>query len=430
MPGWIVFDERARLAGPLNGAVGTPNDYTWTQDNSTELEARWIRPVEDVDAPELERTLSEYGALPDEFGRAPETIVALEPPLYAIPCGPVWRRRRAARGATRRRGCAIRRLARPEPVRRRRERLDLGPPHGARRWARRRDRLRANRRRNCVQIKNWTHISQSVYSCASGVHTPRRRPLTALLNVDALSVTYGGVTAVNDVDLAVGEGRVVGLIGPNGAGKTSTIDALTGYHAPSNGTVTFGGDDITRMRPHTRARRGLTRTWQSVELFDDLTVEENLMVASERMGVLQALRDLLLPIGKHDRDDVDWALGLCGLDDVKDRLPTELSHGRRKLVGVARALAQRPRLVLMDEPAAGLDTEESAELGKHLRALPGEGVTVLLVDHDMSLVLSICDDVIVLDFGQVIARGTPDEIRRNDAVIAAYLGGQKEQAHG
>jgi branched-chain amino acid transport system ATP-binding protein len=254
--------------------------------------------------------------------------------------------------------------------------------------------------------------------------------LTALLNVDALSVTYGGVTAVNDVHLSVGEGKVVGLIGPNGAGKTSTIDALTGYHAPSSGAVTFGNDDITRMRPHTRARRGLTRTWQSVELFDDLTVEENLLVASERMGVLQALRDLLLPVGKHARDDVDWALDLCGLRDVKDRLPTELSHGRRKLVGVARALAQRPRLVLMDEPAAGLDTEESAELGRHLRALPGEGVTVLLVDHDMSLVLSICDEVIVLDFGQVIARGTPDDIRRNDAVIAAYLGGQKEEPHG
>ncbi len=253
--------------------------------------------------------------------------------------------------------------------------------------------------------------------------------MTALLNVDALSVTYGGVTAVDAIDLSVTEGKVVGLIGPNGAGKTSTIDALTGYHVPSNGRVSFGGDDITRMRPHTRSRRGLARTWQSVELFDDLTVEENLLVASEKMGVLQALRDLLLPIGKHSREDVDWALGLCGLDDVKDRLPTELSHGRRKLVGVARALAQRPRLVLMDEPAAGLDTNESAELGTHVRALPDAGVTVLLVDHDMSLVLSICDEVIVLDFGQVIARGTPEEIRRNDAVISAYLGGHKEEAH-
>ena len=254
--------------------------------------------------------------------------------------------------------------------------------------------------------------------------------MTALLDVDALRVTYGGVTAVDGVDLAVPEGKVVGLIGPNGAGKTSTIDALTGYHAPSSGTVVFDGEDITSMRAHQRARRGHVRTWQSVELLDDLTVDENQRVARERMGVWQALRDLLMPIGAHARDDVDWALELCGLTEVADRNPTELSHGRRKLVGVARALAQRPRLVLMDEPAAGLDTEESLELGRHLRSLPGEGVTVLLVDHDMNLVLNICDDVVVLDFGQVIARGTPAEIRRNEAVIGAYLGSHDEAAHG
>jgi branched-chain amino acid transport system ATP-binding protein len=253
--------------------------------------------------------------------------------------------------------------------------------------------------------------------------------VTVLLNVDALRVTYGGVKAVDDVDLSVEGGKVVGLIGPNGAGKTSTIDALTGYHAPSHGTVTFDGEDITGMRAHLRARRGLVRTWQSVELFDDLTVEENLLVASQRMGVLQALRDLLLPIGEHPRDDVDWALELCGLTDVADRRPTELSHGRRKLVGVARALAQRPRLVLMDEPAAGLDTDESVELGAHVRALPEAGVTVLLVDHDMGLVLSVCDEVVVLDFGRVIARGTPAQIRNDEAVIAAYLGGHREEAN-
>jgi branched-chain amino acid transport system ATP-binding protein len=251
--------------------------------------------------------------------------------------------------------------------------------------------------------------------------------LDALLHVDALRVSYGGVIAVDDVDLRVEEGSVVGLIGPNGAGKTSTIDALTGYHAPASGSVTFAGEDITRLKPHTRARRGLVRTFQSVELFDDLTVEENLLVASQRMGVSAALRDLLLPVRKHPRGDVDWALDLCGLTDVADRYPTELSHGLRKLVGVARALAQKPRLVLMDEPAAGLDTDESEELGRHLAALPQAGVTVLLVDHDMSLVLGICDAVVVLDFGRVIARGTPQEIRADEAVVGAYLG--KEAAH-
>src|SRR3954447_26523761 len=246
--------------------------------------------------------------------------------------------------------------------------------------------------------------------------------MDALLHVDALRVTYGGVTPVDDVDLAVPEGKVVGLIGPNGAGKTSIIDALTGYHTPAAGRVTFEGQDITSLRAHLRARRGLVRTFQSVELFDDLTVEENLLVASERTGVLRALRDLLLPIGAHPRDDVDWALDLCAPPAAPGRSPRELSHGRRKLVGVARALAQRPRLVLMDEPAAGLDTDESIVLGDHLKALPNEGVTVLLVDHDMGLVLSVCDEVVVLDFGQVIARGTPEQIRNDEAVVAAYLG--------
>jgi branched-chain amino acid transport system ATP-binding protein len=251
--------------------------------------------------------------------------------------------------------------------------------------------------------------------------------MSDLLVAAGLRVTYGGVVAVDGVDLAVPAGNVVGLIGPNGAGKTSMIDALTGYHLPSAGSVTFAGDDITRLRPHLRARRGLGRTFQSIELFDDLTVRENLLVAGERVGVMRALRDLLLPVSEMSRADADWAMEVCGLQDVADRLPTELSHGRRKLVGVARALAQRPRLVLMDEPAAGLDTDESLELGSRLRALPQEGVTVLLVDHDMGLVLTVCDEVFVLDFGRLIAHGTADRIRQDPAVIAAYLGGHREE---
>jgi branched-chain amino acid transport system ATP-binding protein len=250
-----------------------------------------------------------------------------------------------------------------------------------------------------------------------------------LLNAESLRVTYGGVVAVQDVDLSVPEGGVVGLIGPNGAGKTSAIDVLTGYHPPSGGKVTFAGEDITRMRPHLRARRGLGRTFQSIELFDDLTVEENLLVASDHVGTMRALRELLLPIGAGpSRDDVDWALGVTGLTDVATELPTGLSHGRRKLVGVARALAQRPRLVLLDEPAAGLDTNESLELGARLKTMPDEGVTILLVDHDMGLVLSTCDTVHVLDFGRLIATGTPAEIRENHDVIAAYLGERVEVA--
>ncbi|MBS0626549.1 MAG: ABC transporter ATP-binding protein [Verrucomicrobia bacterium] len=249
--------------------------------------------------------------------------------------------------------------------------------------------------------------------------------MAALLQASGLQVSYGPVIAVDGLDVEVSAGSVVGLIGPNGAGKTSAIDALSGYHPASSGSIHFDGEEITRMRPHRRARRGLARTFQSVELFDDLTVEENLQVAADHLGIGRALRDLFLPIGERSREDVDWALRLCGLEDDAERMPTELSAGRRKLVGVARALAQRPRLVMMDEPAAGLDTDESAELGERLRGLPAAGVSVFLVDHDMSLVLGVCERIYVLDFGRLIAAGTPGEIRNSDAVIAAYLGGEE-----
>ncbi len=253
--------------------------------------------------------------------------------------------------------------------------------------------------------------------------------MSALLEVEGLDVRYGGVHAVSDVALTIDEGSVVGLIGPNGAGKTSMIDALTGYHRPAAGHVRFEGDDITAVRPYRRARRGLARTFQSIELFDDLTVEENLLVAADDVGVLRALGELLLARG-HARGATDWALSVCGLGDVATRSPKDLSHGRRKLVGVARALARRPRLVLLDEPAAGLDTHETEELGTHLRSLPAEGVSVLLVDHDMGLVLSVCDYVYVLDFGKLIAQGPPAEIRSDERVITAYLGSQKGHPDG
>jgi branched-chain amino acid transport system ATP-binding protein len=245
-----------------------------------------------------------------------------------------------------------------------------------------------------------------------------------LLEVAGLRVTYGGVVAVSDVDLQVAEGTIYGLIGPNGAGKTSMVDALTGYTRPAAGRITFDGRDIGALRPYRRARLGLARTFQSVELFDDLTVDENLLVASEHVTVASALRDLFLPHRPVDRAGVDWAISVCGLEDVVDRYPAEISLGRRKLVGIGRALARQPRLVLLDEPAAGLDTDESSELGRRLRTLPEEhGVTVLLIDHDMGLVLSVCDHLMVLDFGRQIAAGSPAQIRDDQRVIEAYLGG-------
>jgi branched-chain amino acid transport system ATP-binding protein len=251
----------------------------------------------------------------------------------------------------------------------------------------------------------------------------------AVLETDALRVQYGNVVAVNDVTFSVRRGTVTGLIGPNGAGKTTLIDALTGYVRPTRGTIRFDGEPITGARPHRLARRGLVRTFQSVELFNDLTVEENLMVASEPPNVLAALGRVFTPGGNERRETVQWAMTVTELDAVADRYPTELSHGQRKLVGVGRALARRPQLLLLDEPAAGLDTDETRALGERLRSLPEHGVSVLLIDHDMGLVLSVCDHVMVLDFGNLIAQGTAAEVRADQRVIDAYLG-SGEVSHG
>ena len=248
--------------------------------------------------------------------------------------------------------------------------------------------------------------------------------MTTLLRVAGLRVTYGGLTAIDDVSFDVPAGGIVGLIGPNGAGKTTLIDALTGYTRAAAGRITLDGKDITAMPAFRRARIGLGRTFQTVELFDDLTIDENLRVAAAQRA--RPLRRLVSGPGEGPRAAVDWALAAAGLQDVAHESPRALSHGRRKLVGVARALARRPDLLLLDEPAAGLDTHETTELAGWLRELPAQGVTLLLVDHDMSLVLSVCDQVTVLDFGRLIACGTPDEIRNDPAVQAAYLGSRTE----
>jgi branched-chain amino acid transport system ATP-binding protein len=253
-----------------------------------------------------------------------------------------------------------------------------------------------------------------------------------LLEVDSLRIQYGGVVAIAGVNFKIPRGSIVGLIGPNGAGKTSLVDGLMGAHRPSAGRVRFDGADVTGQAPHRLARRGMTRTFQSVELFDDMNVEENLLVAAERPSLWKALAQVLTPIERPGAEAVAWAAEAVEIGDILQRHPRELSHGQRKLVGVARALAGRPSLLLLDEPAAGLDTDETALLGKRLRELPQRGITLLLIDHDMSLVLEVCDHILVIDFGKLIAEGSPAEIRTNQRVIDAYLGrqgGHGQEAH-
>ena len=245
------------------------------------------------------------------------------------------------------------------------------------------------------------------------------------LRVESLSVTYGGVRAVKGVDLFVGAGEVVGLIGPNGAGKTTLIDAVTGF-VPCEGSVFLDGRDVTGLPVHRRARHGMARTFQSVELFDDLTIAENVAVSMERPTWRNTVRDLVRPRAVDAQGAVGDALALLGLADLAERHPTDLSHGQRRLAACARAVVGHPALVCMDEPAAGLDTSESRTLGGRLRAIVERGPSILLVDHDMSMVLEVCDRVYVLEFGEVIAVGTPDDIRQHPAVIAAYLGRSAE----
>jgi len=245
--------------------------------------------------------------------------------------------------------------------------------------------------------------------------------MNAGLEVHGLSVSFGGLHAVRDVTLQIPPGSVTGLIGPNGAGKTTTIDALCGF-VDARGTIALGGRSLDGLPPHERARAGLARTFQSIELFDDLTVAENLLVAASRGRWWSTALDLVAPRRDARRVDVGGILELVGITDLADARPTSLSHGRRRLVSVARALASRPQLLLLDEPAAGLDPDETIALGDLLRRLPDTGIGVMLVDHDMSLVLDVCRDLIVLDVGAVIASGPTAEVSRDPAVTAAYLG--------
>ncbi len=247
--------------------------------------------------------------------------------------------------------------------------------------------------------------------------------MSPVLEVTELTVEFGGLRAVDDVSIRVDREHIMGLIGPNGAGKTTTIDALCGFVTHIHGHVELAGQQIETLPPHQRVRAGLVRTFQSVELFDDLTVRENLLVAATPTRWWSPMIDAIAPRRSARDIDVDGALDIVGLRLLAEARPIELSHGQRRLAGVARALATQPKVVLFDEPAAGLDPHETAELGNVLRALPGMGIGVLLVDHDMTLVLDVCDELTVLDFGRVIATGSPTAVRDDPAVIAAYLGG-------
>jgi sulfate-transporting ATPase len=240
--------------------------------------------------------------------------------------------------------------------------------------------------------------------------------------VRGLEVGFGARRILHDVSFDLRAGEVLGVIGANGAGKTTLIDALTGY-APASGRIDLDGRDITRLPPHLRGRAGLVRSFQSLELFEDLTVGDNLMVACEDVGIGSHLTGPLRP-GKPALSELaNAAVHEFRLTAVLTASPAELSYGRRRLLAISRAVAAAPRVLLLDEPAAGLDDTDRSELRDLVRRLAAErGMAVLLIEHDVDLVMAVSDRVLALDFGRVIATGTPEEVRADPHVIAAYLG--------
>jgi branched-chain amino acid transport system ATP-binding protein len=237
----------------------------------------------------------------------------------------------------------------------------------------------------------------------------------SLLSVDDVVVQFGGVTAVNHATFEVDAGTVTGLIGPNGAGKTTCFNVITGLQRPTSGRVLFDGKDITKAPVHRRARRGIGRTFQRLEAFGSLTVEDNVRVA---LDIHDGFRRLF---SSTDRD-VDALLDRVGIAEYAAERADSIPTGTARLLELARALACDPRLLLLDEPSSGLDESETEAFGALLVELAGEGRTILMVEHDMDLVMAVCERIHVLDFGSIIARGTPAEIRVDPVVQKAYLG--------
>lgn len=252
-----------------------------------------------------------------------------------------------------------------------------------------------------------------------------------LLSLNDITKTFGGLTAVNDLSFTVEKGAIVGLIGPNGAGKTTVFNCITGNYRPDTGNIIFNGNNITGLKPHFIVKSGIARTFQSIRLFNKLPVIENVMAGSScrmKAGLFACM--FHTPFQKKEElrtiEECMEELRFVGLDKYFAKCADSLSYGQQRLLEIARALASKPVLLILDEPAGGMNAQETEDLIRIILEIRKRGVTILLIEHDMKMVMRICEKLIVLEHGQLIACGTPDAMRANPDVIKAYLGVDNE----
>jgi branched-chain amino acid transport system ATP-binding protein len=254
-----------------------------------------------------------------------------------------------------------------------------------------------------------------------------------LLEISTLTKHFGGLAALNYVSFCVNQTEIMGLIGPNGAGKTTLLNVISGVYNPTIGRIIFEGKDISGLQPHAVAKKGIIRTYQANVLFKDLNVLDNVKVGHH----LQAKAGFLgffsnSKLARRETEEIEnnakKIIGFCGLEKQQNEFARNLPHGHQKMLGIAIALAAKPKLLLLDEPMTGMNVEEASHVIELIRRLKHEGMTILLIEHDMNIIMNLCERIVVLNFGEKLAEGTPEEIKSNEKVIKAYLGGSEEWA--